>query len=205
METCLGLFKTRSRTFLIFLCVGVLSSSSSASIIKIDNDNPTMHGVEVDVVPLASSIDNANDDIDIEEGLRAFRIMDQGQDHDHVRLPRSIVDWDRRANKDHGLAKVSYDLIISELPTSYRVKAKDLDEKPKNFENFYERLNNFAEENDVDDGDAESDLIDEFVEREKRSVDDSASADSTLELELQHAKARRRRQRHQGSNLQNVF
>ena len=74
-----------------------------------------------------------------------------------------------------------------------------------NFENFYERLNNFAEENDVDDGDAESDLIDEFVEREKRSVDDSASADSTLELELQHAKARRRRQRHQGSNLQNVF
>ncbi len=45
--------------------------------------------------------------------------------------------------------------------------------------------------------------------RDKRSVanimDESTSADSTLELELQHAKSRRRRQRHQQKVAGNDF
>ncbi len=34
------------------------------------------------------------------------------------------MDWNRRADKVHNLPEVSYDLIVSELPTSFRVMSK---------------------------------------------------------------------------------
>ena len=64
--------------------------------------------VDVDVVPATSP--NTADTPDQESVL--------------IRRRRSIVDWNRRADKVHNLPEVSYDLIVSDLPTSFRVMSK---------------------------------------------------------------------------------
>ena len=108
------------------------------------------------------------------------------------RTKRSIVDWDRRAaNSEH---KVDYDLVISQLPISYRVQPPPiLSSKKKQLNKFkLTRLKPSSWRKVL-----------RFQSREKRSLE-SQSAESTLEIELQHAKARRKRQRHQIKKFKNA-
>ena len=78
------------------------------------------------------------------------------------RRKRSIVDWDRRANNDHKLSKVSYDVVVSELPTSYRVKSAPK-KKSKKEKSTISTVDKWQQ-------------VTTFKDREKRSSEDSTSA-----------------------------
>ena len=150
-----------------------------ASIVDFANHELVQHDdVDVDAVPQTDGVDD-----DLVGKVFPDRTTDQRSPL--IRQRRSIVDWDRRSDKNHALTEVSYDLIVSELPESYRVRSK----KRKHGRTTKPEKVNLLHPDQLG-------QVSHFSDREKRSSEDSASADSTLELELQHAKSRRRQQRH---------